>query len=104
MGVCVLIFLEVFHNLRFGIQYISLFFRSGKSKVRYFFASSDLLKKLTATDQLPNVLCIKFYNAGKLIYRAQSPDEAALVSAARNFGFVFKSRSFDTITVAELGK
>ena len=28
--------------------------------------------------------------AGKLEYQAQSPDEAALVSAARNFGFVFK--------------
>ena len=27
--------------------------------------------------------------AGKLVYNAQSPDEAALVSAARNFGFVF---------------
>lgn len=27
---------------------------------------------------------------GKLEYQAQSPDEAALVSAARNFGFVFK--------------
>ena len=25
-----------------------------------------------------------------LIYQAQSPDEGALVSAARNFGFVFK--------------
>lgn len=27
---------------------------------------------------------------GVLEYQAQSPDEAALVSAARNFGFVFK--------------
>jgi len=27
---------------------------------------------------------------GKLEYQAQSPDEAALVGAARNFGFVFK--------------
>ena len=31
-------------------------------------------------------LCI----TGKLDYQAQSPDEAALVGAARNFGFVFK--------------
>ena len=30
--------------------------------------------------------------AGKLVYNAQSPDEAALVSAARNFGFVFVVR------------
>lgn len=28
--------------------------------------------------------------AGKIEYQAQSPDEAALVGAARNFGFVFK--------------
>ena len=27
--------------------------------------------------------------AGNLSYQAQSPDEAAMVSAARNFGFVF---------------
>ena len=27
---------------------------------------------------------------GTLVYNAQSPDEAALVNAARNFGYVFK--------------
>ena len=27
---------------------------------------------------------------GSLTYNAQSPDEAALVSAAKNFGYVFK--------------
>jgi len=26
---------------------------------------------------------------GKLLYQAQSPDESALVSAARTFGFVY---------------
>ena len=31
--------------------------------------------------------------AGQLIYQAQSPDEGALVSAARNFGFVFRVSS-----------
>lgn len=36
---------------------------------------------------------------GKLEYQAQSPDEAALTSAARNFGFVFKSRTANTITI-----
>jgi phospholipid-translocating ATPase len=30
------------------------------------------------------------YYSGKLEYQAQSPDEGALVTAARNFGFVFK--------------
>lgn len=34
----------------------------------------------------------------QLTYQAQSPDEGALVSAARNFGFVFKSRTPKTIT------
>uniref|UniRef100_A0A0N5A7W7 Phospholipid-transporting ATPase n=1 Tax=Syphacia muris TaxID=451379 RepID=A0A0N5A7W7_9BILA len=37
--------------------------------------------------------------AGKLQYQAQSPDEAALTSAARNFGFVFKSRTPNSITI-----
>nr|CAB3224702.1 phospholipid-transporting ATPase ID [Phallusia mammillata] len=41
---------------------------------------------------------------GRLVYQAQSPDEGALVSAARNFGFVFKSRTYDTVTILEQGK
>lgn len=41
---------------------------------------------------------------GKLEYQAQSPDEAALVSAARNFGFVFKSRTPNSITIEVMGK
>ncbi|KAL3866130.1 hypothetical protein ACJMK2_043460 [Sinanodonta woodiana] len=36
---------------------------------------------------------------GGLEYQAQSPDEGALVSATRNFGFVFKSRTPKTITI-----
>uniref|UniRef100_A0A5F8HKA4 Phospholipid-transporting ATPase n=1 Tax=Monodelphis domestica TaxID=13616 RepID=A0A5F8HKA4_MONDO len=43
-------------------------------------------------------------NEGKLIYQVQSPDEGALVTAARNFGFIFKSRTPETITVEEMGK
>ena len=39
-----------------------------------------------------------------LTYQAQSPDEGALVSAARNFGFVFKSRTAKTITCIIKGK
>lgn len=42
--------------------------------------------------------------SGELVYQAASPDEGALVTAARNFGFVFLSRTQDTITVSELGK
>uniref|UniRef100_A0A673T6F2 Phospholipid-transporting ATPase n=1 Tax=Suricata suricatta TaxID=37032 RepID=A0A673T6F2_SURSU len=42
-------------------------------------------------------------NEGELYYKAQSPDEGALVTAARNFGFVFRSRTPKTITVHEMG-
>ncbi|XP_046889573.1 probable phospholipid-transporting ATPase IM isoform X2 [Hypomesus transpacificus] len=41
---------------------------------------------------------------GNLVYQAQSPDEGALVTAARNFGFVFRSRTPETITLYEMGK
>ncbi|XP_051999807.1 phospholipid-transporting ATPase ID isoform X2 [Xyrauchen texanus] len=41
---------------------------------------------------------------GELLYKAQSPDEGALVMAARNFGFVFRSRTPGTVTTQELGK
>uniref|UniRef100_A0A452TGW2 Phospholipid-transporting ATPase n=1 Tax=Ursus maritimus TaxID=29073 RepID=A0A452TGW2_URSMA len=40
---------------------------------------------------------------GQLNYQAASPDEGALVSAARNFGFAFLARTQNTITVSELG-
>ncbi|XP_072309752.1 phospholipid-transporting ATPase ID isoform X2 [Eucyclogobius newberryi] len=43
-------------------------------------------------------------NPGDLYYQAQSPDEGALVTAARNFGFVFLSRTPETITVVEMGR
>ncbi|XP_033983911.1 phospholipid-transporting ATPase ID isoform X2 [Trematomus bernacchii] len=41
---------------------------------------------------------------GELLYKAQSPDEGALVTAARNFGFVFRSRTPGTITTTEMGR
>uniref|UniRef100_A0A8V5HGB7 Phospholipid-transporting ATPase n=1 Tax=Melopsittacus undulatus TaxID=13146 RepID=A0A8V5HGB7_MELUD len=41
---------------------------------------------------------------GNLVYQAQSPDEGALVTAARNFGFVFRARTPETITVVEMGE
>ncbi|KAM6168043.1 phospholipid-transporting ATPase IK [Erethizon dorsatum] len=40
----------------------------------------------------------------QLLYQAASPDEEALVTAARNFGYVFMSRTQDTITLVELGE
>lgn len=42
---------------------------------------------------------LSIFLAGIIEYQAQSPDEAALVSAARNFGFVFKERTPNSITV-----
>lgn len=39
----------------------------------------------------------------ELVYQAQSPDEGALVTAARNFGFVFRSRSPESVCVVEMG-
>ncbi|CAG5867107.1 unnamed protein product [Menidia menidia] len=42
--------------------------------------------------------------AGQLLYQAASPDEGALVTAARNFGFVFLSRTQDSITIMEMGQ
>ncbi|XP_069863695.1 phospholipid-transporting ATPase IK-like isoform X3 [Dipodomys merriami] len=40
----------------------------------------------------------------KPLYQAASPDEEALVTAARNFGYVFRSRTQDSITVMEMGE
>ncbi|KAM8939291.1 phospholipid-transporting ATPase IC-like [Pelodytes ibericus] len=39
----------------------------------------------------------------EMTYKASSPDEEALVTAARNFGYVFLSRNQETITISELG-
>ena len=40
-----------------------------------------------------------FFISGNLEYQAQSPDENALVSSARNFGFVFTKRTPRSITI-----
>uniref|UniRef100_A0A8C3WUT0 Phospholipid-transporting ATPase n=1 Tax=Catagonus wagneri TaxID=51154 RepID=A0A8C3WUT0_9CETA len=40
----------------------------------------------------------------QLLYQAASPDEEALVTAARNFGYVFLARTQDSITLMELGE
>lgn len=43
------------------------------------------------------------HDTGQLNYQAASPDEGALVTAARNFGYVFLSRTQNTITISEMG-
>ncbi|NWW77413.1 AT8B3 ATPase, partial [Climacteris rufus] len=40
----------------------------------------------------------------QLVYQAASPDEEALVWAARNLGYVFLARTQDSITISELGR
>ncbi|XP_037364368.1 phospholipid-transporting ATPase IC [Talpa occidentalis] len=40
---------------------------------------------------------------GQINYQAASPDEGALVNAARNFGFAFLARTQNTITISEMG-
>ncbi|XP_064590050.1 phospholipid-transporting ATPase IK [Zonotrichia leucophrys gambelii] len=40
----------------------------------------------------------------QLVYQAASPDEEALVLAARSLGYVFLGRTQDSITIRELGK
>lgn len=51
-----------------------------------------------------SVIIIFSAHPGELVYKAQSPDEGALVTAARNFGFVFRSRTPGTITTTEMGR
>lgn len=52
-------------------------------------------------DEMKSALNLKPHN---LIFKAQSPDEAALVSAARDLGFVFLGRDKDLIYVSLLGE
>lgn len=47
--------------------------------------------------------CTRPSSPGQLFYQAQSPDEGALVTAARNFGYVFRTRTPETISVVEMG-
>lgn len=73
------------------------------------FYDEDLLQAIKRGDLQAwlffRVLCLchtvmcEVKDDGELEYQAQSPDEAALVSAARNFGFVFKGRTPTSITL-----
>ncbi|CAL8087177.1 unnamed protein product [Orchesella dallaii] len=67
--------------------------KNGDPDVHLFFRHLALCHTVISEDR-----------TGKLEYQAQSPDENALVSAARNFEFVFKERAPDSITITVLGK
>ncbi|KGL84223.1 putative phospholipid-transporting ATPase ID, partial [Tinamus guttatus] len=68
--------------------------RLGQPHVHEFFRLLALCHTVMSEEKSP----------GELLYKAQSPDEGALVTAARNFGFVFRARTPHTVTVQELGR
>ncbi|KAJ6664063.1 hypothetical protein lerEdw1_008278 [Lerista edwardsae] len=70
-------------------------------QIEYIF--SDKTGTLTQNIMTFNKCSINGIVYGEVIYQAQSPDEGALVSAAKNFGFIFKTRTPNTITVEEMG-
>jgi magnesium-transporting ATPase (P-type) len=65
--------------------------------VKDFFFSLEILFDLMYENR-------GFFSLGNLEYQAQSPDENALVSAARNFGFVFTKRTPRSITITFNGQ
>ncbi|XP_006863232.1 PREDICTED: probable phospholipid-transporting ATPase FetA-like [Chrysochloris asiatica] len=67
--------------------------KNGDHWVHLFFLSLSLCHTVMSEEKVE----------GELVYQAQSPDEGALVTAARNFGFVFRSRTSETITIVEMG-
>uniref|UniRef100_A0A096M6C4 Phospholipid-transporting ATPase n=1 Tax=Poecilia formosa TaxID=48698 RepID=A0A096M6C4_POEFO len=68
--------------------------KEGNLEAQAFFRLLALCHTVMPEENLP----------GELNYQAQSPDEDALVTAARNFGFVFRSRTPESITVMEMGR
>ena len=90
--------------------------KNGDSNVHMFFRHLALCHTVMADERLGRklwgyfsqewkflLICLCLYLIGKLEYQAQSPDENALVSAARNFEFVFKERTPDSITITAMG-
>uniref|UniRef100_H3CAA4 Phospholipid-transporting ATPase n=1 Tax=Tetraodon nigroviridis TaxID=99883 RepID=H3CAA4_TETNG len=67
--------------------------KDGKAEVQDFFRLLALCHTVMPEEK-----------KGELNYQAQSPDEGALVTAARNFGFVFRSRTPESIVVVEMGR
>ncbi|OWK51158.1 Phospholipid-transporting ATPase IC [Lonchura striata] len=70
-------------------------------QIQYIF--SDKTGTLTQNIMTFKKCCINGQRYGQLNYQAASPDEGALVTAARNFGYVFLSRTQSTITISEMG-
>ncbi|KAJ7420092.1 Phospholipid-transporting ATPase IC [Pitangus sulphuratus] len=70
-------------------------------QIQYIF--SDKTGTLTQNIMTFKKCCINGQRYGQLNYQAASPDEGALVTAARHFGYVFLSRTQSTITLSEMG-
>ncbi|XP_066458625.1 phospholipid-transporting ATPase IC-like isoform X2 [Eleutherodactylus coqui] len=68
------------------------------------FGSDPCVREFFKLLALCHTVMVDKTEGGELCYEAASPDEGALVTAARNFGFVFLSRTQSTITINELGK
>ncbi|KAG8456790.1 hypothetical protein GDO86_002538 [Hymenochirus boettgeri] len=80
-------------SFTFNDQYLIEQIRSGKDRdVWQFFKLLALCHTVMAEKK-----------DGELTYQAASPDEGALVTAARNFGFVFLSRTQSSVTISEMG-
>lgn len=54
-------------------------------------------------DMFTSTLCVDCITPDAPVYQAASPDEEALVGAARELGWVFHSRTRDFIIASELG-
>uniref|UniRef100_UPI00398E54CE phospholipid-transporting ATPase IC isoform X1 n=2 Tax=Pristiophorus japonicus TaxID=55135 RepID=UPI00398E54CE len=80
-------------QLKFYDHYLPHVIRSGKEPT-----AAEFFKLLA----LCHTVMVEDIN-GQMIYQAASPDEGALVTAARNLGFAFLSRTQKTITISELG-
>ncbi|CAB4068348.1 E7.6.2.1 [Lepeophtheirus salmonis] len=80
---------------------------SGSKKCDFFFKSYE--RAIENAEEFFRLLAVchtvmpEINSDGNLEYQAQSPDENALVSAARNFGFVFTQRSPRSITILSNG-
>lgn len=67
------------------------------AKIREFFTLLAICHTVFA--EIPDPSC-----PNKILYKAQSPDEAALVTAAKDVGFVFLKRAENIVTINVLGE
>ncbi|KAM6961212.1 phospholipid-transporting ATPase ID [Aplochiton taeniatus] len=95
-SVCVDFSFNPLHDKRFSFHDISLVeaVKLEEPSVHEFFRLLALCHTVMSEEK----------SEGNLVYQAQSPDEGALVTAARNFSFVFRARTPETITLHEMGK